>query len=132
MGSLPTGTKEQKALHRKWGRAIDVALNKVRAVVAAPAQTLEGMLMKIHADRDCGLLVLLVGTEKARTRSNGMTMSETTRGFGEASVIEPSAAPNHAASDSVAGIVTITASVLFGRWQPDLAPPSPSYSPEGA
>ena len=47
-GSLPTGTKEQKAPHRKWERAIDVALNKARAVVAAPAQTLEGMLMKIH------------------------------------------------------------------------------------
>jgi len=41
-GSLPTGTKEQKAPHRRWERAIDVALNKARAVVAAPAQTLEG------------------------------------------------------------------------------------------
>ena len=48
LSAIPTGTKEQKAPHRKWGRAIDVALNKARPVVAAPAQTLEGMLMKIH------------------------------------------------------------------------------------
>jgi hypothetical protein len=47
-GSLPTGTKEERALYRKWQRALDDATQKARAVVDAPAVTLEGMLMKIH------------------------------------------------------------------------------------
>lgn len=42
------GTKEQKALHRKWERAASVAFDKARAVIDAPAFTLEGMLMKLH------------------------------------------------------------------------------------
>ncbi len=41
-------TKEEKALERKWDRAVNVAFDKARAVVEAPAYTLEGMLMKIH------------------------------------------------------------------------------------
>jgi hypothetical protein len=47
-GSLSTGKKEQKASNRKWERACDQATEKARAVIAAPAFTLEGMLMKIH------------------------------------------------------------------------------------
>jgi len=47
-GNTATGTKEEKALHRKWQRAMGDAMQKARAVVAAPALTLEGMLMKIH------------------------------------------------------------------------------------
>jgi hypothetical protein len=47
-GSLPTGTKEQKAAHRKWVRDVDDATNRARAVIDAPALTLGGMLMKIH------------------------------------------------------------------------------------
>jgi hypothetical protein len=41
-------TKEEKALERKWTRAVDIAVAKARAVIDAPAYTLEGMLMKIH------------------------------------------------------------------------------------
>jgi hypothetical protein len=47
-GSLSTGTKEERAANRKWQRAIEVATDKARAVIAAPAVTLEGMLIKIH------------------------------------------------------------------------------------
>src|SRR4051812_29828240 len=47
-GSLTTSTKEEKALHRKWMRAVDEATTFARAVIASPALTLEGMLMKIH------------------------------------------------------------------------------------
>src|SRR6266404_2399849 len=47
-GSLSTATKEEKAIHRKWTRAVDIATDKARAVIVAPAVTLEGMLMKIH------------------------------------------------------------------------------------
>jgi hypothetical protein len=46
--SLSPATKEEAALYRKWQRAVDDAAQKARAVVAAPAVTLEGMLMKIH------------------------------------------------------------------------------------
>jgi hypothetical protein len=47
-GSLPTGTKGQKALHRKWESASNVAFERGRIVIDAPALTLEGMLMKLH------------------------------------------------------------------------------------
>jgi hypothetical protein len=47
-GSVPSGTREQKAAQRKWERACDDATEKARAVIDAPALTLEGMLMKIH------------------------------------------------------------------------------------
>jgi hypothetical protein len=47
-GSLSSGTKEEKATTRKWERAVDEAMSRARAVIAAPALTLEGMLMKIH------------------------------------------------------------------------------------
>ncbi|SRR6266404_74379 len=48
VASLSPATKEEAALYRKWQRAVDDATQKARAVVAAPAVTLEGMLMKIH------------------------------------------------------------------------------------
>jgi hypothetical protein len=35
-GSLPTGTKEQKALHRKWESASNVAFERGRIVIDAP------------------------------------------------------------------------------------------------
>jgi hypothetical protein len=41
-------TKKEKALERKWNRAVVAATDKARATVDAPAHTLEGMLMKIH------------------------------------------------------------------------------------
>jgi hypothetical protein len=47
-GSLGTGTKAEKATQRKWERAVDDATERARAVIKAPALTLEGMLMKIH------------------------------------------------------------------------------------
>ncbi len=47
-GSLSTGTKEEKRLPRKWENAVNVAFEKGRAVVDAPALTLDGMLMKLH------------------------------------------------------------------------------------
>jgi hypothetical protein len=47
-GSLTTATKEEKRSHRKWERASVVAFEKARAVIEAPAFTLEGMLMKLH------------------------------------------------------------------------------------
>jgi hypothetical protein len=49
-GNTPVNnpTKEEKALERKWTRAVDVATDKARAIIDAPAHTLEGMLMKIH------------------------------------------------------------------------------------
>ena len=49
-GNTPVNnpTKEEKALERKWTRAVDVAADKARAVIDAPAYTLTGMLMKIH------------------------------------------------------------------------------------
>jgi hypothetical protein len=47
-GSLSTGTKEEKRLHRKWEAACEVAFRKARAVLEAPAYTLEGMLTKLH------------------------------------------------------------------------------------
>lgn len=45
---VKNATKEEKALERKWTRAVDIATEKARAVVKAPAHTLEGMLTKIH------------------------------------------------------------------------------------
>jgi hypothetical protein len=47
-GSLSSGTKEEKRLHRKWTAAADIAFERGRAVMEAPALTLEGMLMKLH------------------------------------------------------------------------------------
>jgi hypothetical protein len=47
-GSLPSGTKKERAAHRKWERAATEAFKRARAVIDAPALTLEGMLMKIH------------------------------------------------------------------------------------
>ena len=46
VGANPT--KEERAIERKWNRAVDAAFDKARAVAEAPAYTLEGMLMKIH------------------------------------------------------------------------------------
>jgi hypothetical protein len=42
------GGEEESPFYRKWQRAVDDATKKARAIVAAPALTLEGMLMKIH------------------------------------------------------------------------------------
>jgi hypothetical protein len=47
-GSIPGATKEEKVAQRKWERACDDATERARAVIDAPALTLEGMLMKIH------------------------------------------------------------------------------------
>jgi hypothetical protein len=47
-GSLASGTKAEKAAQRKWERACNDATERARAVINAPALTLEGMLMKIH------------------------------------------------------------------------------------
>ncbi len=47
-GSLDTGTTQEKTRHRNWERAVNIATDKARAVIEAPALTLEGMLMKIH------------------------------------------------------------------------------------
>jgi hypothetical protein len=47
-GSLGTATKAEKATQRKWERAVDDATERARAVINAPALTLEGRLMKIH------------------------------------------------------------------------------------
>ena len=52
-GSLPKATKQEKALHRKWEGAANVAFEKARAVISAPAVTLEGMLMKLHVAGFC-------------------------------------------------------------------------------
>ena len=47
-GSLSTATKEEKRTHRKWENADSIAFEKARAVIEAPAYTLEGMLLKLH------------------------------------------------------------------------------------
>jgi hypothetical protein len=47
-GSVDGASKEEKLAQRKWERACDDATEKARAVIDAPAVTLEGMLMKIH------------------------------------------------------------------------------------
>ena len=47
-GSLDDATKEEKVAQRKWERACNDATERARAVIDAPALTLEGMLMKIH------------------------------------------------------------------------------------
>ncbi len=47
-GSLDSATKEEKVAQRKWERACNDATERARAVINAPALTLEGMLMKIH------------------------------------------------------------------------------------
>jgi hypothetical protein len=47
-GSVDSATKAEKAAHRKWERACDDATERARAIINAPALTLEGMLMKIH------------------------------------------------------------------------------------
>jgi hypothetical protein len=47
-GSLSTATKAQKKIHRKWESVGDIAFEKARAVIEAPAYTLEGMLLKLH------------------------------------------------------------------------------------
>jgi hypothetical protein len=46
-------TPQEKALERKWNRAVDIAFDKARLVAEAPAHTLEGMLMKIHITGFC-------------------------------------------------------------------------------
>lgn len=45
---IKNATKKEKAIERKYVHAIGAATEKARAVVDAPAYTLEGMLMKIH------------------------------------------------------------------------------------
>lgn len=45
---LSTASKKEKGIHRRWERAVNVAVDRARAVARAPAYTLEGMLMKIH------------------------------------------------------------------------------------
>lgn len=47
-GSVPGATKGEKVAQRKWERAVDDATKRARAIIDAPALTLEGMLMKIH------------------------------------------------------------------------------------
>jgi hypothetical protein len=47
-GSVDSATKKEKVAQRKWERACDDATERARAVINAPALTLEGMLMKIH------------------------------------------------------------------------------------
>lgn len=47
-GSGGGATKGEKAAQRKWERAVDDATERARAIINAPALTLEGMLMKIH------------------------------------------------------------------------------------
>jgi hypothetical protein len=47
-GSVNSATKAEKAAQRKWERACDDATERARAIINAPALTLEGMLMKIH------------------------------------------------------------------------------------
>ena len=47
-GSLPSGTKYERAAHREWEREVSKAVDCARAVIDEPALTLEGMLMKIH------------------------------------------------------------------------------------
>jgi hypothetical protein len=40
-GSLDSATKAEKAAHRKWERACDKATEQARAIINAPALTLE-------------------------------------------------------------------------------------------
>ncbi|THD76155.1 MAG: hypothetical protein E7813_00150 [Bradyrhizobium sp.] len=47
-GSGGNATKEQKAAFRKWESAAGEAFKRAKAVIDAPALTLEGMLMKFH------------------------------------------------------------------------------------
>jgi hypothetical protein len=47
-GSVNSATKKEKVAQRKWERACDDATKRARAIINAPALTLEGMLMKIH------------------------------------------------------------------------------------
>jgi hypothetical protein len=47
-GSGNGATKAEKVAQRKWERACTDATERARAVIDAPALTLEGMLMKIH------------------------------------------------------------------------------------
>jgi hypothetical protein len=47
-GSGPKSTKQERAAFRKWERISSEAFDKARAVLDAPAFTLEGMLMKFH------------------------------------------------------------------------------------
>jgi hypothetical protein len=46
--NTPAVQREDKPAHRKWERAADEAFARANAVIAAPAHTLEGMLMKLH------------------------------------------------------------------------------------
>src|SRR5262249_50371233 len=45
---IKSPTKEERSLYRKWNRAVDQAYERAYEVIAAPAYTLEGMLMKLH------------------------------------------------------------------------------------
>jgi len=47
-GSLASSTKQERAAFHKWERVSGEASEKARAVIDAPAFTLEGMLMKLH------------------------------------------------------------------------------------
>jgi hypothetical protein len=47
-GAGAPSTKKGDAFERKWDRAVSRAFDKARAVIEAPAYTLEGMLMKLH------------------------------------------------------------------------------------
>lgn len=47
-GSLASGTKAEKAVQRKFERALNDATDRARDIIKAPALTLEGMLTKIH------------------------------------------------------------------------------------
>jgi hypothetical protein len=47
-GSGSNPTAEQKTAHKKWERALTAADNAAKRVVSEPAQTGDGLLMKIH------------------------------------------------------------------------------------
>lgn len=47
-GSLDTSSPEQKKAYRKWERALLSAEKIARDIVAMPARSVDGMLMKIH------------------------------------------------------------------------------------
>jgi hypothetical protein len=68
-GSLSTGTKRQKTVHRKWEAAADDAFEKARVVIETTASTLEGMLMKLHV-AGFAITDTKVGTFTGPYRSN--------------------------------------------------------------
>jgi len=50
-GSVDSGTPEQKKAYRKWERALSRSDNLVHRFVAMPANTIEGMPLKIQVAR---------------------------------------------------------------------------------